>query len=143
MIKNLTINTAEAFIIDDAFKSNDGDTVFRDYRNILIMVGRCIASSKDVTLGLNEQELWDLRARIRMAVGVGNQTGADLLCRIYELILECEQARMLGNAVLLTQEQIDEIDAEIAELAWIDTEVKHARERENEDYSEDYAENDS
>ena len=147
-VKNLTINTEEAFIIDAAFKSSDGD-VFRDYRDILFMVGRCIASNKEVTLGLTERELWVLRARISMTTSVGQRTGADLLCRIYTLILESETEDIIDSLPFdkpvrfLNQEEMEDMQNEIIELAWYDTEVKHARERENEDYSENNSGNNS
>lgn len=144
-VKDLTINAGDAFIIDAAFKSSEGD-VFQDYRDILFMVGRCITSNQEVTLGLTERELWELRARVSMMISVGQRTGADLLCRIYTLIVECEYEDIIESLafdkpiIFLSQE---EMENKITELARYDTEVKLARERKNEDYSENNSENNS
>ena len=142
IIKDLTIRSDEAFIIDAAFKSAEGD-VFKEHRNLLSLVGRCIASNQEVTLGLTEQELWDLRARINMTASVGHTTGADLLGRIYALILECRSENLFDclslnyPVVFLNEAELREMQNEIPETARCDVEVTNASDRENEDQAED------
>ena len=124
IVKDLTISSDEALIIDAAFKSAEGD-IFSEYREMLSLVGRCISSNQDITLGLTEQELWDLRARINMAVSVGRTTGADLLRRIYTLILECRAENLFNN-----------LSFDCPVIFQSEAEVKDVRERENEDQNE-------
>lgn len=141
----MTINPSEAFMIDSGFKNNDGE-LFQDYRPILLVIANCIVNNEQITIVLSESELWDLRSRVNMGMSVGDVSGADLLLKIYGLIIECQKKKLIAEAcsenkiILLSQEEYDEIENENIELAWLDTEVKHAREREDEDYTKDYSE---
>ena len=83
-------------IIDDAFKELDDE---EECRWLLIQIGHCLVENIDVTIGLEEDDLWQLRNWVSPTVGGGKPNGLDIITKVYRLLLEIRNEELTEGLI--------------------------------------------
>ncbi len=95
MAKQLEITPPEAMILEICLPNE----VHEDMPDLALQIGECLVSQKPQQIGVNERDLWLLRANIDPEKVVGKSMGIDIIIKIYALLLEYKKEHILQVAL--------------------------------------------